>query len=601
MNKVIEITIRNKVARIASSPIIVGKNKDYIVRFDFDEDWDKYDTKTARFSQDGEYQDIIFAGNECSMPALDGGKVVEVGVYAGNISTTAPAYLKVHKSIIDDDGVPADPTPDVYAQLMERFNAMEAPAAVLYTAQELTDEQKAQARANVGAMDQYRGLTPFVAGIQHPVYVEYGYLKPIPTDASAEVVKAYTHISTCVYLLSPQKMGIPSPLSIGNEEGKGVMDSFITLHDAGLIPDNLNLCSDVDKSSRWIFEYITKTGEAALTVVDNIGLRQARAVKKLSDGTYTYSGYNIAKLSYASDGKRLQLPQTEMQAEPTADMHIANKKYVDEKAVGGGDTSLGLTSAAVGQLIKIKAVDADGKPTAWEPVDDRLPNTSPSDEGQTLVVKQIGEFEYGYGFARIPNISDFINLGITDASPGKLAKVKLVDDFGQPTAWEAVDMPSGGEREWIKIGEVTNAEDTAGPFYMKFTKDINGNSLSLKGVIIIGTPLFSDTNTHPCVLKCNDFPYSSGANFFLYRSILRNKQTFVIYSEFLRCDGVNSVVVTVSNSGNVKQNGGAESFINTWSPTKEESLQFPMRGIDFGVLDSGLLAGSKFEFWGVKA
>ena len=152
MNKVIEITIRNKVARIASSPIIVGKNKDYIVRFDFDEDWDKYDTKTARFSQDGEYQDIIFAGNECSMPALDGGKVVEVGVYAGNISTTAPASLKVHKSIIDDDGVPADPTPDVYAQLMERFNAMEAPAAVLYTAQELTDEQKAIARENISAM-----------------------------------------------------------------------------------------------------------------------------------------------------------------------------------------------------------------------------------------------------------------------------------------------------------------------------------------------------------------------------------------------------------------------------------------------------------------
>ena len=273
----------------------------------------------------------------------------------------------------------------------------------------------------------------------------------------------------------------------------------------------------------------------------------------------------------------------------------------DDIPSGGTDTSLGVTGAAVGQLIKIKAVDADGKPTAWEPVDDRLPNTSPFYEGQTLVVKQIGEFEYGYGFARIPNISDFINLGITDASPGKLAKVKFVDDFGQPTAWEAVDMPSGGEREWIKIGEVTNAEDTAGPFYMKFTKDINGNSLSLKGVIIIGTPLFSDTNTHPCALKCNDSPYGSGSNFFLYRSILRNKQTFTIYSEFLLDNGVNSVVVTVSNSGNVKQNGGAESFINTWSPTKEQALQFPIRGIDFAVIDSGLLAGSKFEFWGVKA
>ena len=163
MNKVTEITIRNKVARIASSPIIVGKNKDYIVRFDFDEDWDKYDTKTARFSQAGEYHDIIFTGNECPMPALDGGKVVEVGVYAGDISTTTPAYLKVQKSIIDDDGVPADPQPDVYAQLMERLNELEAPAAVLYTEQNLTDEQKAQARDNIGVTESL-GMTGATVG-----------------------------------------------------------------------------------------------------------------------------------------------------------------------------------------------------------------------------------------------------------------------------------------------------------------------------------------------------------------------------------------------------------------------------------------------------
>lgn len=33
---------------------------------------------------------------------------------------------------------------------------------------------------------------------------------------------------------------------------------------------------------------------------------------------------------------------------------------------GGTDISLGLTSAMVGQTIKVKAVDTDGKPTAWE-------------------------------------------------------------------------------------------------------------------------------------------------------------------------------------------------------------------------------------------
>lgn len=36
---------------------------------------------------------------------------------------------------------------------------------------------------------------------------------------------------------------------------------------------------------------------------------------------------------------------------------------------GGTDISLGLTSATVGQTIKVKAVDTDGKPTAWEAAD----------------------------------------------------------------------------------------------------------------------------------------------------------------------------------------------------------------------------------------
>lgn len=38
-------------------------------------------------------------------------------------------------------------------------------------------------------------------------------------------------------------------------------------------------------------------------------------------------------------------------------------------AGGGSDLSLGLTAATIGQTIKVKAVDTDGKPTAWEAVD----------------------------------------------------------------------------------------------------------------------------------------------------------------------------------------------------------------------------------------
>lgn len=46
------------------------------------------------------------------------------------------------------------------------------------------------------------------------------------------------------------------------------------------------------------------------------------------------------------------------------------------------DLSLGMTNAAVGQIAKITAVDADGKPTAWSPVD------MPSGGAWTLIHEQ---------------------------------------------------------------------------------------------------------------------------------------------------------------------------------------------------------------------
>ena len=199
-----------------------------------------------------------------------------------------------------------------------------------------------------------------------------------------------------------------------------------------------------------------------------------------------------------------------------------------------------------------------------------------------------------------PGATDF-SLGITGAQIGQIAKITAVDASGKPTKWEPVEMAGGGEREWVEIGEVTTTEDTTEKMIMKFTQDVHGNPLSLKGVLIIGKPIFSDTNKHRCSLICNDNKYGGNANYLLYEQILRNNQTFTVYSEFLRADGINSVAVTAFNSGNVNQNGGCGTSVNTWSPGNDISLQFPMRGIRFSITDSGLLAGSKFEFWGVNA
>lgn len=49
-----------------------------------------------------------------------------------------------------------------------------------------------------------------------------------------------------------------------------------------------------------------------------------------------------------------------------------------------------------------------------------------------------------------------VGMGITGATVGQIAKITAVDGNGVPTAWEPVDMPSGGgDGEWVFAGSVT--------------------------------------------------------------------------------------------------------------------------------------------------
>lgn len=94
----------------------------------------------------------------------------------------------------------------------------------------------------------------------------------------------------------------------------------------------------------------------------------------------------------------------------------------------GADLSLDITGATPGQIAKISAVDTDGKPAQWEPVD-------------------------------IPSGGTDISLGLTAATVGQTIKVKAVDTDGKPTEWEAVDA-AGGET-WEKIADVAFTADTS--------------------------------------------------------------------------------------------------------------------------------------------
>ena len=79
-----------------------------------------------------------------------------------------------------------------------------------------------------------------------------------------------------------------------------------------------------------------------------------------------------------SGGKSYTLPQATaealggVKADPATESDTQPVRIGDDgklvTAAGKSDISLGLTSAAVGQTIKVKAVDESGKPTAWEAV-----------------------------------------------------------------------------------------------------------------------------------------------------------------------------------------------------------------------------------------
>lgn len=120
----ISIEIKNKIARLENpSEKIVCGNSDYIIKFLFDEEWDAYHVKTARFTFNGEYTDVVFSGDQCEVPVMQKVDGVFVGVYAGELHTTTPAFVNCEKSILCRNGTPKEPSPDVYGQLMEKLNS----------------------------------------------------------------------------------------------------------------------------------------------------------------------------------------------------------------------------------------------------------------------------------------------------------------------------------------------------------------------------------------------------------------------------------------------------------------------------------------------
>jgi hypothetical protein len=122
MSQRITITITKKIATCLTELPIVCGNSDYECEFLFDGEWDKHSVKTARFRFDGKYTDVVFEGTVCNMPIISNAKIVWVGVFAGELSTSSPAMVHCKPSILDGGDVPAPPREDVYSQMISLCN-----------------------------------------------------------------------------------------------------------------------------------------------------------------------------------------------------------------------------------------------------------------------------------------------------------------------------------------------------------------------------------------------------------------------------------------------------------------------------------------------
>ena len=110
-----QIQVRDCVAEIMSSdgtlPQLVCDNTDHTVRFLFDEAWDAYTEKVARFVYREDYgngdvvcKDVTFRGDTVSVPLLHHIREVWIGVIAGTLRTTTAARLSCLSSIYSYTG-----------------------------------------------------------------------------------------------------------------------------------------------------------------------------------------------------------------------------------------------------------------------------------------------------------------------------------------------------------------------------------------------------------------------------------------------------------------------------------------------------------------
>lgn len=386
----IHINVKNRVATANGDSRIINGNSDYSIEFDFDAEWSDLNNKIGIFAYNDAaahkwaYQTVMFSGNTCTVPILRDIHCVYVGVTAGNVRVTTPAKVQCRLSISDYADTEEPPSADIWGQILAKLDELQTEI----------DEIKA---GGVGGTPDWAQNDPNGAGYiknrcggYDDVQTKESELLSLncPADKNSTTAHAPTSffppLAGDIVSVTVDGSTKEYTLAEGTLEGESIL--WFGTQDPSSLPDPDAFFA----SDKWFGNFHASGTTLSIGILygslseisgKTVGLKQRRVsvtpvkinrryldmpdwAKADSKPTYTASDVGAVPTDSVT---------TAVNAESTNEnVPTAKAVYDALQDIGtpsGTDISLNVTGATVGQTIKVKAVDADGKPTAWEAVD----------------------------------------------------------------------------------------------------------------------------------------------------------------------------------------------------------------------------------------
>lgn len=218
-------------------------------------------------------------------------------------------------------------------QIPTKVSDLENDSAVSYSAQELTLEQKQQARDNIG-VKKYEKYDIQYSKYKRTIWIVDGQINVPADDADEELKNVYTNF---IYKINGS-MILGGNLSWNN--GKDMLLKFSNANKKEIIPDTFAYYADEYYKKLIVFyHYKDNSGKDVASLTwDNRGA-YSRYVYYPDTGEYLDDFLNTKReeplllSGYGVDNDKTTASQFELSKNPTADMEVATKQYVDNNTM----------------------------------------------------------------------------------------------------------------------------------------------------------------------------------------------------------------------------------------------------------------------------